>query len=102
MISTFTLRKVEDIEVSIDFDKIYEAVKNDLDVSPEDYDSIDEYNEELSEFFSTNCTVFLNEVAGLNFSEDEDGPYYDIEANDGTLDDICDAFEDYLKTRNNK
>jgi hypothetical protein len=93
---TFELVKVEKTEVSIDFDVLYEAVKNDFSASPDEYDSISEYNEDISEFFTNNCTVFLHDVFGLNFDEDDDGPYYDIESNDGTLDDICDEFENYI------
>ena len=92
----FELAKVEKTEVSIDFDILYEAVKNDLNASPDDYMCIEEYNAEIVEFFTLNITVFLHDVFGLNFDEDEDGPYYDIETNDDVLDDISDEFENYI------
>lgn len=98
----FTLQKVEQIEVDLDFSLLYEAVKNDLKATPEEYGSIAEYNAEIVEFFECNETVFLHDVFGLNFDEDEDGPYYDIESNDGVLDDICDAFTDYVNEHKNK
>ena len=98
----FTLQKVEQVEVNLDFDLLYEAVKNDLSASPDEYDSIAEYNAEIVEFFECNETVFLHDVFGLNFDADEDGPYYDIESNDGVLDDICDAFTDYVNEHKNK
>ena len=39
---------------------------------------------------------------GLNFDEDEDGSYYDTESNDYVLDEICDAFTDYVNEHKNK
>jgi hypothetical protein len=98
----FTLQKVEQVEVNLDFDLLYEAVKNDLSASPDEYDSIAEYNAEIAEFFECNVTVFLHNVFGLNFDEDEDGPYYDTEENEYVLNEICDAFTDYVNEHKNK
>ena len=92
----FELVKVEKKDVSIDFDVLYEAVKNDMKASPEDYDTMTEYNADICEFFECNETVFLHDVFGLNFDEDKEGAYYDMEANEYVLDEICDEFEKYI------
>lgn len=97
----FTIRKVELTKVDIDFDVLYDAIKEDFGDSPDEYDSISEYNEEIAEFFATNESVFLQEVFGLNFNYDGDGSYYDIEANNGVLEEICNAFDDYVRTNKN-
>ena len=98
----FTLQKVERTDVDLDFNLLYEAVKKDFKATPEEYDSVAEYKAAIVEFFECNETVFLHDVFGLNFDEDEDGLYYDIESNDCVLDDICDAFTDYVNERENK
>ena len=98
---TFELEKVEKTKVSIDFDVLYEAIKNDLGASPDEYSTTTEYNAAIIEFFEMNETVFLHDVFGLNFYE-EDGSYYDIESNDQALDDICDEFEKYIFEKRNE
>ena len=98
---TFELVKSERTEVDIDFDALYEAVKNDFGRSKDEYEWVSEYNNEICEFFETNETAFLFDVFGLNFN-DEDSQCYDIEQNAYVLGVICDEFNNFVWTNKNK
>lgn len=94
----FNLFKAQKTEVDIDFDKLYQTIKKELGVKPDDFDCPEDYCYEICDHFNSNTSQYLTEVCGVNFYDNTDitEPYYDIEANDITLVRISNEFENYV------
>lgn len=94
----FNLFKVQKTEVDIDFDKLYQTIKKELGVEPDDFDCPEDYCYEICDQFNLNESQYLTEVFGVNFEDNSDDtqPYYDIEANDMALFRVRDEFENYV------
>ena len=92
----FELFKVQKTTVGVDFEKIYNTIKQELNITPDEYDEKEDYCYTITNHFAINEIKYIEELCGIEFDETIDDGYYDAEANETVLDKIYKEFEDYV------